>query len=101
MRNASHPAPARARARLPGLALGATACLAACAGALHQVPKSEPHGVVELRFEQTSGDFLYDYTVRIDDGEERTVNSGERIRLRPGTHSLELAAIAHGYGLGS
>jgi hypothetical protein len=99
MKNAAHSARVLARARLPGLVLCAIACLAACA--LHQVPKSEPHGVVELHFEQTSRDFLYHNTVRIDDGEERTVKSCDRIRLRPGVHSLELAAIAHGYGLGT
>jgi hypothetical protein len=75
--------------------------LTACAGALHQVSTNEPHAVVELRFEQASRDFLYDNTVRIDDGDERAVKSGERVRLRPGTHSLELASTAHSYGVGT
>ncbi len=89
----------RARALAP--LLGGLLSLGGCAGRLHQVPASEPHGVVELRFEQISRDFLYDNAVRIDDGEERTVKSGERVRLRPGTHQLELASIAHSYGLGT
>ena len=72
-----------------------------CAGGLHQVPASEPHGVIELRFEQVSRDFLYDHAVRIDDGEERAVKSGEQVRLRPGAHWLELVSTAHHYGLGT
>jgi hypothetical protein len=71
-----------------------------CAGSLHQVAPDRPHGVVQLLFEHESREFLYETQVRLDGHEPEAVRSGDRIRLRPGAHSVELIAIAHAYGLG-
>jgi hypothetical protein len=77
------------------------ACLAGCAGSLNQVPADQPHGILELRFEQVNRELPYDTRVSIDGGEEVAVTSGQRVRLAPGTHSIELVAIAHAYGAGT
>jgi hypothetical protein len=71
-----------------------------CAASLHQVAADQPHGVLQLRFEHESRAFLYETQVRLDDHAPQDVQSGERIRLSPGAHSVELIAIAHAYGLG-
>lgn len=74
--------------------------LLACASSLSQVPADKPHGDVQLNFEFESRDFLYEWRAAIDGKPSVEVKSGERVRLSPGRHSLELIAVAHVYGLG-
>jgi hypothetical protein len=84
------------------LAVGCFFALATgCGASLHQVPSEQPHGVLQVRFEHASKDFLYEWRLSVDGQPAQTVDSGERIRLSPGAHTLALISIAHAYGLGS
>jgi hypothetical protein len=86
--------------RAPALAI---CCLlfAGCAGSLDQVSRDQAHGVVQLRFTHESREFLYETKVIIDKQPARVVRDGQRLRLAPGWHRLELISIAHAYGLGN
>jgi hypothetical protein len=86
--------------RVPALALLCSFVLG-CAASIEQVPKDRPHGVVRLRILHESRDFLYETKVVVDKQPATVVRDGERFRLKPGRHRLELISIAHEYGLGN